>query len=115
MTDIVAIILAVALVAGAFLGWQGRKLFDRIEGLEKKIEELSAIAGRRKLPYPAQAGLEDAIAIAIELLDQHQAQRAYDETRIGQLAERLRQVRSDPQHYDANQPDRATRRRRHED
>jgi len=114
MTNTIELMLLVALLAGGTLGWLGRKLFERLDALERRVEELGAIAGRRKLPYPAQAGLEDAIAIAIELLDQHQAQRAYDETRIEQLAERLRQVRSDPQHYDVRQPDKPVPTRRAE-
>lgn len=103
------LLIAIAILASFILGYYIRKLLERQENLEKQINELSQVAKRRKLPYPAQAGLEDAIAIVIEVLTQHSAWRAYDETRIEQLAEILRQVRSNPQGYDINQPDQPPR------
>jgi hypothetical protein len=98
-------IIAIAVLAGLTLGYYIRKLIERQESLEKQIAELSEIANRRKLPYPAQAGLEDAIAIVIELLNDDEATMAYHNARKKQLVERLKQVRSDPQKYDINQPD----------
>lgn len=99
--------LSFALLAGVYLGWQGRKIVEQQRRLEKTIEELNEIVKRRRLPYPAAAGLEDAIAIAIELIDQHQAEMALEGTRLNQLWDRLRQVRSNPQGYDVNQPDKS--------
>jgi hypothetical protein len=99
------LLIAIAIIASFVLGYYIRKLLERQEKLENQVNELSLIAQRRKLPYPAQAGLEDAISIVIEVLTQHDAWRAYDETRINQLSDILRQVRSNPQGYDTNQPD----------
>jgi len=98
-----------AVFAGLFLGWHIRGLIARIDQLEKSNTELQAIAERRKLPYPAQAGLEDAIAIVIDILNSDEAAQAYRSTRIQQLAERIKQVRTDPQHYDIHQPDQPPR------
>ena len=103
--EMLALLILLAKAAGIYLGWQGRKMFERQQSMEKQIEELTEIVKRRKLPYPVQAGLEDAIAIAIEIIDRQQAERAYEETRTNQLANRLRQVRSHPQRYDVDQPD----------
>lgn len=105
--NIIIAIVFFALIVGLFLGWYIRKLIERQESLEKQVADLMEISKRRKLPYPAQAGLEDAISIAIEVLTQHQAWRSYDETRIVQLSEILKSVRSNPQGYDINQPDSA--------
>lgn len=99
------LMIAIALFAALLLGYYIRKLIEYKESLEKQISELSQIANRRKLPYPAQAGLEDAISIVIDVLHQHQAERAYEDAREKQLYDILRQVRSDPQGYDINQPD----------
>jgi len=104
--NIIIAIVFIALIAGTFLGWYIRKMIGRQEILEKKVAELSEIANRRKLPYPALAGLEDAIALVIDIINSDEAAQAYRSTRILQLTERLKQVRSDPQHYDINQPDR---------
>jgi hypothetical protein len=111
MTPLLIGLLSAALLAGVLLGWGGRRFFERQEQLEKKVAELDEIVKRRRLPYPAQAGLEDAIAIAIGMLDDYQVQRAQDETRLGQLADRLRKVRSDPQGYDTRQPERGNGRK----
>jgi hypothetical protein len=97
-------LLAATMILGIYIGWRGREYVERQKRLEETIKEMNEIIKRRKLPYPTQAGLEDAIAIVIEVLDQHQAQKAFDDTRLNQLADRLRQVRSNPQGYDVNQP-----------
>jgi hypothetical protein len=100
-----ALLIGIAILAGSFLGWHIRKLIERQQQLEKQVAELKDIADRRRLPYPAQAGIEDAIAIALDIINEQEAVHAYTDTRINQLTERLRQVRSTPQSYDTNQPD----------
>lgn len=102
---IIALSIFLAMVAGTLLGWYIRKMIERQEKMEKQIAELNEIANRRKLPYPAQAGLEDAIAIVIDVINNDEAADAYRQTRINQLIDRLKQVRSNPQGYDINQPD----------
>ncbi len=105
--------MIVALLAGAFIGWQGRKLLHRIETLEE-------IAKRRKLPYPAMAGLEDAIALGddaqfesnsmdkviaylLTALQKDVAARKYLDVRFNQVQEVLKVLRSDPQSYDTKE------------
>jgi len=100
-----ALLIGIAILAGSFLGWHIRKLIERQQQLERQVAELKDIADRRRLPYPAQAGIEDAIAIALDIINEQEAVHAYTDTRINQLTERLRQVRSTPQSYDTNQPD----------
>jgi hypothetical protein len=101
-----------ALILGVYLGWQGRKLIDRLEQLEQ-------VSKRRKLPYPAMAGLEDAIALAddgqfenasmdqvitrlLTILQHSEAARKYMDARLDQVADVLRTIRSDPHGYDVN-------------
>ena len=108
------ICLVLALLAAGYLGWQGRKFIDRIETLE-------AIAKRRRLPYPAMAGVEDALALIdlnqfesattdqiitafLTLFQKEMAARKYSDARFAQVKEILKTLRSDPQGYDINQP-----------
>lgn len=106
-----ALLIALAITTALFLGWYIRLIVERAQRLEKqveesakKIEELSAIASRRKLPYPAQAGIEDSIAIVLAMLDEDEIEMAKRITLKNQLLDRLKIVRSDPQHYDIHQP-----------
>jgi hypothetical protein len=107
--NIVVAIVVFALIAGLCLGWYIRKLIELQERLEKQVAELSQIANRRKLPYPAQAGIEDVIAIVGELLDDDEARTAYQNTRKSQLFDRLVKLRNDPQGYDINEASNAPR------
>lgn len=111
---IAIIIVVLALLAGGYIGWHGRKFIERFETLEE-------IAKRRKLPYPALAGLEDAIALTddarfesssmdrviaylLTALQKDVAARKYLDARFDQVQEVLKTLRSDPQSYDADQP-----------
>lgn len=113
MSWILIIIVVLALLAGGFVGWHGRKFMQRIETLEE-------IAKRRKLPYPAMAGLEDAIALCddgqfesgsmdkvisylLTALQKDVAARKYLYKRLDQVEEVLKEVRSDPQGYDTKE------------
>lgn len=106
------VLLAFCLIAGALIGWQGHKFIQRIESLEQ-------ISKRRKLPYPAMAGLEDALALIddgqfetgsmdkvitylLMLLQKDLAARKYLETRLDQVQDILMTVRADPQGYKAD-------------
>jgi hypothetical protein len=109
-------------LAGMYVGWNVRKVVERLRALEnfiavqkETIAQLSVtiakqdeIVKRRQLPYAAKAGLEDSVSIGIDLLQKQLERRAYDEyeqARLEQLTDLLRQVMRDPQHYDINQPD----------
>lgn len=113
MTFLLIVATIFALLAGGFIGWHGRKFIQRIETLEE-------IAKRRKLPYPAMAGLEDAIALCddgqyesgsidkviaylLTALQKDVAARKYLDIRFEQVQEVLKKVRSDPQGYDAKE------------
>lgn len=113
MVILLIVALILALIAGGFIGWKGRSFVQRIETLEE-------IAKRRRLPYPALAGLEDAIALCddgrfesgsmdkviahlLTALEKDVAARKYLDTRFEQVQEVLKKVRSDPQGYDAKE------------
>lgn len=114
MTLALILIVFSALIAGGFIGWHGRKFIQRIETLEE-------ISKRRKLPYPTMAGLEDAIALSddaqfesasmdkviaylLMALQKDVAARKYLDARFSQVQELLKQLRSDPQAYDIQNP-----------
>lgn len=114
MNYLLIIVLTLTLLAGGLIGWWGRKFIARIETLEE-------IAKRRKLPYPALAGLEDAIALSddaryennsmdrvisylLMALQKDVAARKYSDARFEQVQDILKQLRSDPQGYDIDQP-----------
>lgn len=114
MTIVLIVVVVLALLSGAFIGWHGKKFIQRIETLEE-------IAKRRKLPYPAMAGLEDAIALSddaqfesasmdkviaylLMALQKDVAARKYLDARLSQVQELLIQLRNDPQAYDTQQP-----------
>lgn len=114
---ILIIFLALALLAGGFIGWHGRKFIQRIETLEQ-------IAKRRKLPYPAMAGLEDALALIddsqyegasvdqvithlLTILQKEIAVRKYTDARFAQVQDILKVIRADAQGYDADFPSKA--------
>lgn len=115
---IAIIIVIVALLAGGFIGWHGRRFIQRLETLED-------ISKRRKLPYPAMAGLEDAIALSddarfengsmdkvieylLMVLAKDVAARKYQDARFSQVEEILKQLRTDPQSYDTEKPSATT-------
>jgi len=114
MNLVLIVAVGLAIMAGGLLGWYGRKFIERIETLED-------ISKRRKLPYPALAGLEDAIALSddarfengsmdkmidflLMALQKDIAARKYQDARFAQVQEILKVLRDDPQGYDIETP-----------
>lgn len=112
--------IALALVlfaAGIGTGWAGQRLLGQVAGLKKQVRqleedvkgqkekqtkqeaELQALRDRRRLPHAAADGLEDAIAIVLDVLQEEEATRAYREARVGQLHHVLKQIRQEPAKY----------------
>lgn len=114
MNLVLIVAVGLAIMAGGLLGWYGRKFIERIETLEE-------IGKRRKLPYPALAGLEDAIALSddarfengsmdkmisflLMALQKDIAARKYQDARFAQVIDILKVLRDDPQAYDSETP-----------
>jgi hypothetical protein len=73
------------------------------EALYRQIDELKA-AGPKRHTYSTTAGLEDALAIAIDVITEYDASRKYTEARISQLRDALAKVREGPHAYDPDKP-----------
>jgi hypothetical protein len=74
------------------------KLFEQDEALRKELEDLKA-AGPKRHTHSTTAGLEDALAIAIDVITEYDASRKYTEARIGQLRGALAKLREGPNAY----------------
>lgn len=115
MNVFAVVLVGLALLAALFVGWQMRRFFERIEALE-------AATRKRKFPFRGMEGLEDAVAIGLDVRQQNddvdafidalammllrsEAMRKYSDARIAQMMEILRQVRRDPHSYDSTRPD----------
>lgn len=108
---ITAIVLA-TLACGVAFGYalaslrsHMRAIRQQIHDLAGKVDKLSE-SQRTRNPYRTNDGLEDAIAVALDVLQQSRAEREYEDYRINQLRAILGQIRTDPDGYDSDQPNR---------
>lgn len=110
---IVGLTLTVILLSGLLAGISVRIIYsavrdlaDRVDKLEETTaeietlrEQIAALEDRRRHPYPTANGLEDGIVIALDVLQEFQASRAYTEARVQQLQDVLARVRANPHGY----------------
>lgn len=75
-----------------------QKLFEQVEGMRVELEALKQ-AGPKRYTHSTTAGLEDALAIAIDVITEYAASRQYTEARIGQLRGALAKLREGPYAY----------------
>lgn len=86
------------------------------ESLEQQrlIDRLEAEADRRqpkRHTHATAAGLEDAIAVSIDLIREYKVTQEYTAQRIRQLQDILKTVRSGPLAYDEDRPTKSPGRR----
>jgi len=110
MNDYVVGLIVMSLFIAIFAGWQSRKFIERVETLEKSLKT-------RKFPFRGMEGLEDAVAIGLDVRHQNgdvdtyidalmgmllksERMRQYSDTRIEQMMSILKQVRRDPHSYE---------------
>ncbi len=86
-----------ALLGGIFGGLLVRTE-HQIRSLQRQLDELKNLPKRHT--YSTAAGLEDAIAVLIDI----RTRRHAEDIRLSQATEILRQVRSGPQNYDQDRP-----------
>lgn len=107
----VVIIMVVIILAALIVGWLLRNIVARYENTidalqrgqadqSKRLEELENAARKSRNPYLTNVGLEDAIAIALDVQDKTN----YLETRNQVLQDVLKRIRTDPNSYDENRP-----------
>lgn len=80
------------------------QLEAQIAGQAAKIAELEKQKGGKAHTYATAAGLEDATAVLLELLQRKQAEDAYTAARLAQAYEVIGQVRKGPHAYDPDRP-----------
>ena len=105
-------LIYVAIILAAFIvGWLLRHIVARYEntidalkrGLAeqaKRLEELENAARKSRNPYLTNVGLEDAIALALDL----EKTVEYAGLRNRYLKDILRKIRTDPNGYDEDRP-----------
>jgi hypothetical protein len=76
----------------------------RLEETENRLTELEDKNKPKRHTHATSAGLEDAIAIAIDTLREYEESKLYTEARIKQLNEILKMIRVGPYNYDENRP-----------
>lgn len=77
---------------------------EKIRDQAAELENLKKQLDRRAHTYSTAAGLEDAIAIDLDLALNAARTLQYIETRSGQLRDVLAILRQSPHSYDANRP-----------
>jgi hypothetical protein len=99
IAGMVLIIMSLLLVYGAYeAGKKVQKITDLNRRL-KKIED-SAGDGRVRNPHLTNAGIEDAIAVLLDVLQN----REVEDLRLKQASDILRQIRANPGSYDEDRP-----------
>jgi len=98
-------ILAAAFVL--LVGYAGYRLGRSIERMKKLVYELiDALKNNspKRHTHRTEAGIEDAIAVALDVLQEYQASQKYTEARISQLTDILTITREGPHSYDPDRP-----------
>jgi outer membrane murein-binding lipoprotein Lpp len=103
-----AIAVFTAIIAGGFGGAYLQKQADYVKSLELKINELETLVQKTPIRNPMKTndGLEDAMAITIDQLFKAKQTLEYIEGRNGDVLSILQTIRSTPQKYDSDQPNR---------
>ncbi len=84
------------------LGWLLLIAINRkSRDLQERIDDLEDQLAKRRHTYPTVEGLEDGMAVAIELLLRYEAEAAYTNKRMDQLRDILGRVRAGPLEYEA--------------
>ncbi len=102
VTLIGALMLAIGLVLGIVITaifHQVRRQLTKQADLERRVTELEDCQ-KKRLPYATAAGVEDAIAVSLDVVRQFQEGKL----RAEQMLEILRLVRGGPEGYDPERP-----------
>ena len=110
MTIFTAVPVIVALLLGYLIGVSVQKVASRFEAMQKKINELTEKLDRietkstHRNPYRTNDGLEDAMAIIHDTVWQADATLDYVRSRMKQVNETLKTIRSNPDKYNNERP-----------
>ncbi len=99
MTVIGVILIMVALFLTYLAGGIKAEIKDHRRRI-KKLEDSANNDGRVKNPHLTNAGIEDAIAVLLDVLQN----REVEDLRLKRASEILRQIRSNPGAYNEDRP-----------
>jgi hypothetical protein len=100
--DPAALALVVLMAGGLGAAFAG--ILFGIRQVGHRLDELEGIVARRRHTYPTTNGLEDSLAVTIDVLLDEQAHSEYRAARIEQLRRILGEVREGPLAYDSERP-----------
>ncbi len=89
------------------------QMAEKISSIESEIEIIRT-AGPKRHTHATAAGLEDALGIAIDVLEEYASSQRYTEARLRQLHSALQKVREGPHAYQSDSPSNKRPNRRHE-
>jgi len=100
--DPAAFVLALLLAGGLGATVAGAAL--AVRSLAGRVTQLEEMLAKRRHTYPTADGLEDSLAVTIDVLLDEQAHSEYRAARIEQLRRILGEVREGPLAYDSERP-----------
>ncbi|KKN73433.1 hypothetical protein LCGC14_0401360 [marine sediment metagenome] len=100
MELLILLVGLLCLAAGIKLGAK----FHYYDNLKKRNKDLRAQIAKRRHTYATADGLEDALAVTIDLLLRQDAADKYRRARVAQLNSILGEVRKGPLSYDGDRP-----------
>jgi flagellar basal body-associated protein FliL len=68
--------------------------------LENMQEQLAELQNRRRLPNAASIAVDDALAIALDVMQEDEALHQYRSARVHQLMDVMQRMRANPHHYE---------------
>jgi hypothetical protein len=103
MSAQIIIFIVAAIIASGLTGYGMARAWHAAQNLERRIthieEEVKQLKDRRRHPNPTADGLEDALAICLDVLQEYDASRQYTQARMRQVGDVLKIVRNDPHGY----------------
>lgn len=103
----IEIFIIIFIVLGGFLLALGLVLGAKIQEYDDRairINDMESQLSKRRHTYPTADGLEDALAVTIDLLLREEAASKYRQARYDQAIEILGKVREGPLSYDSDRP-----------
>ena len=96
----------VCVLVGVYIGWQVSKVCQAVNSLESRVKALED-AGARRLTHSQAAGLEDAMAVLMDVnrhVEQLRTEADAMDRRLEKELAILQTLREGPHAYDADKP-----------
>lgn len=104
MTNIlVGLIILFAFMLGLVGVYLVYRLVKQLRSTDDRLRELEK-AGQKRHTHATIAGLEDALAVSLDIIRENESSKKYTDARLSQLNGILQELRSGPNNYDQNKP-----------